>query len=340
MKTTPKVKGLLAAAIVALLGAAAASRAAERVTPDNFVRAESDTNFKIKVDQGMFGKLGHVREPAPIDNQLVVRVNRDTLFSWGVFDLSRPLTIVKPDTGKRFQSMLVINEDHYVKMIAYDPGEYVLTQKKIGTRYVQIAVRTLVDANNPEDVKAANAIQDRIAIKQTDPGKFEIPDWDEATRTKVSNGLKLMGSTLPDSKRMFGDVNQVDTVRHMIGTAAGFGGNPETDAVYLNYTPEKNDGEASYVLKVGKVPVDGFWSVSVYNADGYFQKNDYNSYSFNNMTAKADAKGDTTIHFGGDPKQENYLPVMKGWNYTVRLYRPHNEIIDGSWKFPDATVAK
>lgn len=314
--------------------------AGERVTPDNFNRAESDINFKIKVDQGMFGKLGHVREPAPIDNQLVVRVNRDTLFSWGVFDLSQPLTIVKPDTGKRFQSMLVVNEDHYVKMIAYDPGEYVLTQDKIGTRYVQIAFRTLVDANNSEDVKAANAVQDKIVIKQADPGKFEIPDWDEASRTKVSNGLKLMGSTLPDSKRMFGDVGQVDPIRHMIGTAAGFGGNPETDAVYLNYTPDMNNGNVAYVLKIGKVPVDGFWSVSVYNEEGYFQKNDYNTYSFNNMTAKADGEGNTTIQFGGDPKQPNYLPIMKGWNYTVRLYRPRKEILDGSWKFPDALPVK
>jgi hypothetical protein len=30
----------------------------------------------------------------------------------------------------------------------------------------------------------------------------------------------------------------------------------------------------------------------------------------------------------------NCLPIMDGWNYTVRLYRPRAEILDGSWTFP------
>ena len=242
-------------------------------------------------------------------------------------------------TGKRFQSMVVINEDHYIKQIAYDPGEYLLTREKIGTRYVQVAFRTFVDPTNPEDVKAANLIQDKIVARQSAPGKFEIPEWDEVSLQKVRSGLLLMGSTLKDSKRMFGDVGDVDPVRHMIGTAAGFGGNSESDAVYLNVFPEKSDGKTAFVLKVKNVPVDGFWSVSVYNAEGFFEKNDANAYSFNNITAKKDDDGGVTIHFGGDPKLANYLPIMKGWNYTVRLYRPRKEILDGSWKFPEAQIA-
>jgi hypothetical protein len=324
--------------LVSLLFATSINAGAELVTPDNFKRAESDFNFKKKVDEGMFGKFGHVREPAPVDKQLVIRVNRDTLFSWGVFDLTQPVTIVKPDTGKRFQSMLVINEDHYIKQVAYDPGEYLLTREKIGTRYVQVAFRTLVDPGSPEDVKAANAIQDKIVARQTLPGRFEIPDWDEASQKKVRDGLLIMGSTVPDSKRMFGDVGDVDPVRHLIGTAAGFGGNPEREALYLNFTPEKNDGNTPYVLKVKDVPVDGFWSVSLYNAKGFFEKNESNAYSFNNITAKKDDDGGVTIHFGGDPKQSNYLAIMNGWNYTVRLYRPRQEILDGFWKFPEARL--
>ncbi len=289
----------------------------------------------------MFGKIVHVREPASIDKQLIVRMNRDTLYSFGVFDLTQPVTIVKPDTGKRFQSMVVLNEDQYIKLVAYDAGDYVLTQDKIGTRYVQVAFRTLIDPNDPKDVEAAHAIQDKIAVRQSDPGKFEIPDWDPVSQKKVRDGLSLMGSTLTDSKRMFGDVDQVDEVRHMIGTAAGFGGNAEKDAIYLNVNPEKNDGSTAYVLKVKDVPVEGngFWSVSLYNGDGYFQKNDANAYSFNNITAKKDSDGTITIHFGGDPSQSNYLPIMKGWNYTVRLYRPQKQILDGSWKFPQPVAA-
>jgi hypothetical protein len=158
--------------------------------------------------------------------------------------------------------------------------------------------------------------------------------------SKVRDGLLLMGSTLADSKRMFGDVGDVDPVRHLIGTAGGFGGNPEQDAIYLNVTPVKNDGSPPYVLKVQDVPVDGFWSVSVYNAAGYFEKNEVGAYSFNNITAKKDDDGGVTINFGGDPKQSNYIAITKGWNYTVRLYRPRKEIIDGNWTFPQAQAAK
>jgi len=326
--------GILCLAVVPAMGQVTP------VTPDNFNRAETDFNFKTKVDSGAFGKFAHVREPTPIDKQFVVRANRDTLYSFGVFDLSQPVTIVKPDTGKRFQSMLVINEDHYLKLVAYDPGEYALTREKIGTRYVQVVFRTFVDPGNPKDVKAVHAIQDKMIARQSSPGRFEIPDWDEVSKKKVRDGLLLMGSTLPDSKRMFGDVGEVDPVRHLIGTAGGFGGNTEKDAIYLNVFPEKNDGTTYYVLKVNDVPVDGFWSVSVYNAEGYFEKNEANAYSFNNITAKTDSDGSVTIHFGGDPKQSNYLPIMKGWNYTVRLYRPRKEILDGFWKFPEARPVK
>jgi hypothetical protein len=83
------------------------------------------------------------------------------------------------------------------------------------------------------------------------------------------------------------------------------------------------------------VLVDGFWSVSLYNDNGYFQKNALGAYSLNNMTAKPDASGAFVIQFGACEKATpNCLPITKGWNYTVRLYRPRKEILDGSWKLP------
>jgi hypothetical protein len=307
------------------------------VNIDNFLRAETDYNFQNKVDLVGFGKIGHLREPVSIDNQPVVRVNRDTLFSFGIFDLTSPVTITMPNSNGRFMSLLVINEDHYIKDVIYDPGDHTLTQEKIGTRYAQVAFRTLVNPEDPADVKAAHEMQDQITWQQANPGRFELPNWDEASRSAIQNAVLALGSYVPDSRRMFGDKDEVDEVRHLIGTAGGFGGNPEYAALYLNYFPTKNDGRTAYVLAVPvAVPVDGFWSVSLYNAEGYFQKNSQNAYSFNNLTAKKNSDGSITIHFGGDPNQPNYLPILPGWNYTVRLYRPREELLDGSWKFPDA----
>ncbi len=73
---------------------------------------------------------------------------------------------------------------------------------------------------------------------------------------------------------------------------------------------------------------------------GFFYKHDRDAYSFNNVTAKKDADGGITIHFGGDPNTSNYLPIIMGWNYVVRLYQPKKELIEGKWKFPAAQPLK
>ena len=75
----------------------------------------------------------------------------------------------------------------------------------------------------------------------------------------------------------------------------------------------QNDGTTIYQLNVKDVPVDGFWSISVYNAQGYFEKNAFDAYTLNNITAKKDADGSVTVQFGGcDGKIPNCLPIMTG----------------------------
>jgi hypothetical protein len=104
-----RIASLFFAGLAAVVAAASAGDvfAAERVTVDNFTRAEADYYFKKRVDAGCFGKLCQERGPSPVDRQVIVRENRDTPYSMGVFDLTSPVTIVKPDTGKRFQSRII-----------------------------------------------------------------------------------------------------------------------------------------------------------------------------------------------------------------------------------------
>jgi hypothetical protein len=127
-------------------------------------------------------------------------------------------------------------------------------------------VRVFVDPANSEDMKHVHALQDSIKVEQKAHGRFEVPNWDLVSQKKVRDALLILGETVPDTRRMFGARDQVDPVRHLIGTAMAFGGNPERDALYLNVTPKKNDGITIYRLTVKDVPVDGFWSVSVYDA--------------------------------------------------------------------------
>jgi hypothetical protein len=307
------------------------------VNSDNFIRAESDLYFKGVVGLGGFGRLNHTREMTPLDRQTVIRLNRDTLYSSAVFDLDAgPVTITLPDAGDRFISLQVIDQDHYTHGVYYEPGPVTLERDAIGTRYVVTAIRILANPEDPGDLAKVHALQDAIGIEQARTGTFEPPAWDEATRSRTRKALNALGDLLPDTRRMFGSRREVDPIRHLIGSAMAWGGNPETEALYLNRVAPNNDGRAAYTLKVAEVPVRGFWSVSVYNADGYYTPNAYNAYTLNNLTAKTDADGGVTIRFGGcDGEIPNCLPTPDGWSWMVRLYRPDTAILDGSWIFPD-----
>lgn len=325
-----------------LVSTATLAQNAVPVTVDNFTRAETDHYLAVNAKEaGGLGKLLHVREPVDVDNQPVIRMNRDTLYSYAVFDLAAaPVTITLPDAGKRFMSMMVVNQDHYVQAVYYDHKPHTLTSKNVGTRYAFVAVRTLVDPSSPQDVETVHKLQDGIKVSQKDHGKLDLPNWDQATLKEIHDALLVLAKHASFA-HAFGSKAQVNPIHHLIGTASGWGANPDTDAAYSRGMPAKNDGKTVYKMKVpAQVPVDAFWSISVYNAKGYFEKNSNNAYSVNNITAKKDADGGISIQFGGcDGEVLNCIPITDGWSYSVRMYRPRAEILNGKWKFPEAQPA-
>ena len=179
-------------------------------------------------------------------------------------DLSAgPATITLPEGAKRFMGMQVVNEDQYTTGVYYGAGSHTLTRETIGTRYAIAVVRFLLDFSNNEEIQQVHALQDAIKLNQERPGVFEIPSWDEASLKKVKAALLQLGNTVSDTQRMFGaNEHEVDPVKHLIGSAMLWGGNPDKDALYL--------------------------------------------------------------------------PITPGWNYTVRLFQPRAEILDGRWRFPGA----
>lgn len=311
----------------------------QTVTVDSFIRAETDGYFATPVRQaGGVGAFFHYREPMPIDHQTVVRANRDTLYSAALIDLDAgPATVTIPEAGDRFISVMVIDQDHYVPAVFYAAGEHVIDAGLVPTRYAMLGVRILVDPADPADIAAVHALQDGLRISPEGAGAFEPPDWDDVSRTVVRDALIVLSNTLSDTSGMFGPRGTVDPIRHLIGTASAWGGNPEKDATYFPVTPEHNDGTMVYRLTVGDVPVDGFWSIAVYNAQGYFEPNERDVYSVNSITAAREDDGTVVIQFGGEADDAaNVLPISPGWNYWVRLYRPQNAILTGGWTFPHA----
>ncbi|UZD64066.1 DUF1214 domain-containing protein [Marinobacter sp. AN1] len=184
-------------------------------------------------------------------------------------------------------------------------------------------------------------MQDQITVQQADAGALEVPEWDEESLSTVRDALNVLSATVSDTSAMFGEKDKLNPIYHLLGTAFGFGGNPKEDAMYINVYPEQNDGSVNHRLYVKDVPVDGFFSITVYNNDGFMEANDLGINSINNLTATPDPNGGVTVFFGGcDDGRVNCIPITDGWNYLVRLYQPRQALLDGSWSFPDPTPVK
>ncbi len=310
------------------------------VNVDNFARAETDMQIARMLKMGgTVNKWTHNRQPTPLDKQTVNRMNRDTLYSCAVVDSSEGATVTMPDAGERYMSLMVENNDGYVNEVFNGGGTYKLTMDEFDTPYVVLAVRTLVDASDDADVKAANALQDQMKIEAASSKPFVMPNYDKKSYEANYGALLEMAKWLPGAGDMFGKKGEVDPMRFIIGAAFGWGGLPEEEASYLNVSPNLPVGK--YQITVRDVPVDAFWSISMYNKDGYFEKNDLNAYSVNNISNKPNANGSFTVHLGGcEDKPVNCLPLTEGWNYIVRLYRPREEILDGTWTFPSPQPVK
>jgi hypothetical protein len=308
------------------------------VNVTNFARAESDVAIKKVYDIVGLGTWLHFRAPTPIDQQKVIRMNRDTLYSSAVLDLSKPATVIMPETGGRYQSLHVINQDHY-SFAKIKPGRYELTQEEVGSRYAYLIVRTFFDANDPDDLKATNALQDALKIEGGGSSTLDLPDWNIEQMMKARDALNTLAKLGASNVGAFGTKEEVDPINHLIFTAAGWGGLPNKQTIGELGSVENNDG-TPHVLTVKDVPVRAFWSVIVYDANGFIPENDLGIYSYNNVSAKPNADGSITIHFGGDKDQINYLPIAEGWNYGIRMYEPEQEILDGSWTFPKIVPVK
>jgi hypothetical protein len=232
-------------------------------------------------------------------------------------------------------SMHVVSQDHYM-LFESKPGAYTLTEQSVGTRFALLTVRTLVDITDPEDIAEAHAAQDAITISGGGNGPFEAPEWDLEDLKLARQALSDLGTLGFDTTYAFGTPEEVRPIDHLVAAGAGWGGLPPAAAYYAMGMVDANDGKTPHAVTVKDVPVDAFWSITVYNADGYLEANDLGINNYNNFKATPNEDESYTIHFGAcDDGRMNCIPTTPGWNYVVRLYQPREEIIDGSWSFPN-----
>ena len=97
-----------------------------------------------------------------------------------------------------------------------------------------------------------------------------------------------------------------------------------------------SDEEFTLVLKDVPMASNAFWSVTVYDKDGFAQGENYN---VNSSFAKQDKDGNYVLNFGKNSAKENFLEIYPGSNATLRIYSPQKPYFDGSWKVPEMQSA-
>ncbi|MCD5345605.1 DUF1214 domain-containing protein [Agromyces sp. S2-1-8] len=305
------------------------------VTVDNFTRAETDTMIRNMLPIiGGLGVFHHDRELSPLDQQPVIRQNRDTLYSVAIVDIADGATLTIPETAGRYLSVMVINQDHYINRVFHEAGRYELARAEFGTDLVVIAARILFDPASEADLAEVHRLQDGLTIEAAGQRVFDSPDYDTASHTEVRDALLVLGRTIGGLSHCFGKASEVDPVRHLVGTALGWGGLPDDEAQYLNIEPGLPRGR--YTMTFGAdVPADAFWSLSVYNGAGYFEPGPSGLTNVNSVFAVKNDDGTTTIHLGdwGD-ETPNRIPLPEGWNLLVRLYRPRLDDL-ANWRVPE-----
>mmetsp|Transcript_78871 Transcript_78871/g.255826 ORF Transcript_78871/g.255826 Transcript_78871/m.255826 type:complete len:301 (+) Transcript_78871:127-1029(+) len=290
-------------------------------------------------------------------------MNLDTLYSVLVLDLWSPAFVTYPDVGDRFVSLMCGSESHDIFPAVYEPGEYLITENDcgceppcsanqdgrlcmaVGTPKAFVILRTLADAKNVSDMAAAHQAQDGFVVEQADVGKWDVPDWNQMGLSAIRGHLLALGATSKEPP-VFGFFTGPEKIDHFFGilnVAAGWGGARAQDQMYFPWAAKGESG--AFTLNMpANVPLErlGFWSITVYNKEGFMFALPSNYNSASDGPAGLNADGSTTVCFGGcddparqKPSSAHCLEIQPGWNTVVRVIRPGKAVLDGSWVPPN-----
>lgn len=305
------------------------------VTPETFIRAETDRAFAEMIkNAGQTNKFFHFRQPTPLDKQTVIRMNRDVLYSGGVFDARDGLDITFPKMpDERYASIFIIDNDHYVQDLIYKPGQYKIEGN---TDFLYIIIRLQIfDANDKAEIDMLNDLQDQFIVNSTSKQGFPLFKWDLESLDSLRAIYNEESAKYSSWEGMMGKRGEVNENTRHIAAAAAWGLLPEEAATYLNYKPKEINASNCYSATY-KVPENkGFWSITVYGEDGYIKTDNC---LLNNSNVQLNGDGTFTVHYGskdvcGDVP--NRLDAPEGWNFLLRVYLPGEEVLSGDYLVPE-----
>ena len=236
---------------------------------------------------------------------------------------------------------MVVNQDHYINEVFHDAGRPRPDGRPSSTRRRFSSPRGSWSIPPiPTTSRPSTAIQDQLATRRRlGEAVRDARLRHGELRRDPGGAARARRSTSADFDHAFGTRDEVDPVRHLLATAAGWGGLPDQRGVLHRRRPGLPVGRVQAHRRRRarrRVLVDlGLQRRRLLRA----QRSQTPTASTTSPRHPND-DGSITVHFGGcGDGRPNCLPIIDGWNYLVRLYRPRPEILDGSWTFPSVEPA-
>lgn len=302
------------------------------VTLENYKTAESDLAFaNVTQFVGTNQFLHFPVDAFDLENQTVVRMNRDTIYSGAVLNVSDGASVTLPETDGRYMSAMVVQNDHYIDQVFKTSGTHVI---EADTDFVLLTLRIRIYPNDPADGRRVQALQEAVEFEVNAAEPHEMPDYDMEQLVALRDELAAEAAELGSLNNMSGARGTVDEHMHMLGTAAGWGLLPDANARYLSYGQEDGQGCFHATYSVPPFNEPGFFSITMYDADGWIFSDLAN---LNEYNIEFNDDGTFDAYFGecGDDAKNN-LPIVDGWNFLMRVYEPRLDELD-EYELPTPT---
>jgi len=314
------------------------------VTESNYVEAQVDLAFSAVVKEVGSNKFRHDRTLIPLDKQPAVTMNRDTIYSFGLYYVPKGTKLTLPKSkDDRYQSAMILQADHYIDQVFYGPGTFEIDSQ---TEFSGIIIRTQVNVTDPDDVKYVNSLQDQITVTLPNgvtAKEYKPRTWDMPSLEKLRGQYQKEAKELPNLNGTSGARGKVDPKLQRLGVSVALGLLPPDHAVYI-YRDYGLKGDAVYEATYTKPGFreKGFFSFTMYGSDKYLH--DEHS-TLNDRTLKYNPDGTFTIRYG--PKGgntdnfPNYLTTPgDNWYLGLRVYRAETSVIEGKYELPKPKLVK
>ncbi|KZY62361.1 lytic murein transglycosylase [Oleiphilus sp. HI0071] len=290
----------------------------------NFTIAETDLYMANHSKEHPVNTFRHSREMSSIDNQFVVRENRDVMYSHAVVDISQGATLTNPEWDV-FSVIQVIDENQYTIASIYPGEEKTFTPKDVALgSHLFLNMRTGVRSLDEKGYKEAHAHQDAVMIKSHSSIPYQPKGFETTSLDTMRKALKARMAEADKPEYYFGTSDEVEETQFLIASAVGIFGLPIKDAAYLNTIQPAGDARKGAPSKITlpAPPLNyekgGFFSVTTYDEEGWIAKENF---ALNNTTATPNADGSYTFHFNA-PELQNNIDVVENWSILIRLYAP------------------